>query len=64
MLQHGLINDSVESYDHNVYTGVIPIESDHAIVWGKVYEDYFKQIGIPEEKIHAIGTPIFDNLKL
>ena len=63
LLQHGLINDSVESYDHNVYTGVIPIESDHAIVWGKVYEDYFKQIGIPEEKIHAIGTPIFDNLK-
>jgi len=63
LLQHGLINDSVEGYDHNVYTGVIPIESDHAIVWGKVYEDYFKQIGIPEEKIHAIGTPIFDNLK-
>ena len=29
----------------------------------KVYEDYFKQIGIPEEKIHAIGTPIYDNLK-
>ena len=32
-------------------------------MWGKVYEDYFKQIGIPEEKIHAIGTPIYDNLK-
>ena len=63
LLQHGLINDSVESYDHNVYTGVIPIESDHAIVWGKVNEDYFRQIGIPEEKIHTIGTPIYDNLK-
>ena len=34
----------------------MPIESDHAIVWGKVNEDYFRQIGIPEEKIHTIGT--------
>ena len=63
LLQHGIINDSVDAYDYNVYRGVIPIESDHAIVWGKVYEDYFKQIGIPKEKIHTIGTPIFDYLK-
>ena len=63
LLQHGIINDSVDAIDYNVYRGVIPIESDHAIVWGKVYEDYFKQIGIPKEKIHTIGTPIFDYLK-
>jgi len=63
LLQHGLINDSVDAYDHNVYHGVVPIESDHAIVWGKVNEDYFRHIGIPEEKIHTIGTPIYDNLK-
>ena len=63
LLQHGLINDSVDCYDHNVCRGVVPIESDHAIVWGKVNEDYFRQIGIPEEKIHTIGTPIYDNLK-
>ena len=63
LLQHGLINDSVDGYDHNVYRGVVPAESDHAIVWGKVNEDYFRQIGIPEEKIHTIGTPIYDNLK-
>ena len=63
LLQHGLINDSVDAYDHNVYRGVVPIESDHAIVWGKVNEDYFRRIGIPEEKIHTVGTPIFDNLK-
>ena len=63
LLQHGMINDSADAYDYNVYRGVIPIESDHAIVWGKVYEDYFKQIGIPKEKIHTIGTPIFDYLK-
>ena len=63
LLQHGLITDSVDSYDHNVYHGVVPTESDHAIVWGKVNEDYFRHIGIPEEKIHTIGTPLFDNLK-
>ena len=63
LLQHGLINDSVDCYGHNVCRGVVPIESDHAIVWGKVNEDYFRQIGIPEEKIHTIGTPIYDNLK-
>jgi len=63
LLQHGLINDSVDAYDYNVYRGVVPIESDHAIVWGKVNEDYFRCIGIPEEKIHTVGTPIFDNLK-
>ena len=51
MLQHGLFNDC-DSYEHNVYTGVVPIESDHTIVWGKIYEDYFKHIGIPEKKIH------------
>jgi len=63
LLQHGLINDSVDAYDYNVYHGVVPIESDHAIVWGKVNEDYFRRVGIPEEKIHTIGTPIFDKLK-
>ena len=62
LLQHGLFNDC-DSYEHNVYTGVVPIESDHTIVWGKIYEDYFKHIGIPEKKIHTIGTPIFDKLK-
>ena len=64
LLQHGLISDSVDSYDHNVYHGVVPIESDHAIVWGKVNEDYFRHIGISEEKIHTVGTPLFDNLKV
>ena len=63
LLQHGIINDSVEAYDYNVYRGVIPIESDHAVVWGKTYEDYFKKLGIKEEKIHRLGTPIYDNLK-
>ena len=63
LLQHGLINDSIEGYEHNVANGVIPIESDGGIVWGKVNENYLKKIGIPSEKIHTLGTPLFDNLQ-
>ncbi len=63
LLQHGLINDSIEGYEHNVANGVIPIESNGGIVWGKVNENYLKEIGISSEKIHTLGTPLFDNLK-
>ena len=63
LLQHGLINDSIEGYEHNVANGVIPIESNGGIVWGKVNENYLKKIGISFEKIHTLGTPLFDNLK-
>jgi len=63
LLQHGLINDSIEGYEHNVANGVIPIESNGGIVWGKVNENYLKKIGISSEKIHTLGTPLFDNLK-
>jgi len=63
LLQHGLINDSIEGYEHNIANGVIPIESNGGIVWGKVNENYLKNIGISSEKIHTLGTPIFDNLK-
>ena len=63
LLQHGLINDSIEGYEHNVANGVIPIESNGGIVWGNVNENYLKKIGISSEKIHTLGTPLFDNLK-
>jgi hypothetical protein len=63
LLQHGLINDSIEGYEHNVANGVIPIESNGGIVWGKINENYLKKIGISSEKIHTLGTPLFDNLK-
>jgi hypothetical protein len=63
LLQHGLINDSIEGYEHNVANGVIPIESNGGIVWGKVNENYLKKIGISSEKIHTLGTPLFDNLE-
>ena len=58
-----MINDSLEGYSHNVANGVIPIESDGGIVWGKINENYLKNVGIPAEKIHTLGSPLFDNHK-
>ena len=64
LLQHGLINDSLEGYEHNVHRGVIPVESEQSIVWGKINQNYFKQIGISADRIHTLGTPIYDDLNI
>ena len=64
LLQHGLINDSLEGYEHNVHRGVIPIESEQSIVWGKINQDYFKHIGISVDRVHTLGTPIYDDLNI
>ncbi len=63
LLQHGLINDSIEGYEHNIANGVIPIESNLSIVWGNENKNYLKKIGVSKEKIHSLGTPLFDNSK-
>ena len=64
LLQHGLINDSLEGYEHNAHRGVIPIESEQSIVWGKINQDYFKHIGISADRVHTLGTPIYDDLNI
>ena len=64
LLQHGLINDSLEGYEHNVHRGVIPIESEQSIVWGKINQDYFKHIGVSADRVHTLGTPIYDDLNI
>jgi len=64
LLQHGLINDSLEGYEHNVHRGVIPIESEQSIVWGKINQDYFKHIGISADRVHTLGTPLYDDLNI
>ena len=64
LLQHGLINDSLEGYEHNAHRGVIPIESEQSIVWGKINQDYFKHIGVSADRVHTLGTPIYDDLNI
>ena len=63
LLQHGAIYDTIEGYDMNVAQGVIPLKSDNYLCWGKTTEEYSKRVGINSEKIHSIGSPIFDKLR-
>ena len=63
LIQHGLNYDTREAYDMNVAQGALPIRSDHYICWGKINEDYCKRLSIKPEKIHVIGSPIFDKVR-
>lgn len=62
LVQHGLNYDTKEGYDMNVAEGALPIKSDHYLCWGKVNEKYCKELSIKSEKIHVIGSPVFDNV--
>jgi len=63
LLQHGLNYDTKEAYDMNVAQGALPVKSDHYICWGKINEDYCKSLRIKLEKIHVIGSPVFDKVR-
>jgi len=63
LVQHGINYDTKESYDMNVAKGVLPIESDHFLCWGKTGEEFSRSMSINPEKIHSIGSPIFDRLR-
>ena len=59
--QHGLIFDTKEALQMNMHHGIIPRISDYSIVWGGVDYEYRKNIGISEETIFTVGSPIYDN---
>ena len=63
LVQHGVNYDTKESYDMNVTQGALPLKSDYFLCWGKVTEKYSKSLGMKSEKIHSIGSPIFDKLR-
>ena len=63
LVQHGVNYDTKQSYDMNVTQGALPLKSDYFLCWGKVTEKYSKGLGIKSEKIHSIGSPIFDKLR-
>jgi len=62
LVQHGINYDTKESYDMNAAKGALPIESDHFLCWGKTGEEFSRSMSINPEKIHSIGSPIFDRL--
>ena len=63
LLQHGINYDTREGYDMNIAQGGLPVKSNHYLCWGKINENYCKSLGIKSEKIHSIGSPIFDRLR-
>ena len=63
LVQHGVNFNTKEGYDMSVCKGVLPIKSDHFLCWGKITEEYAKNLGIKSEKIHSIGSPLFDKVK-
>ena len=63
LVQHGLNYDTKMAYDMNVAQGALPIKSDHYLCWGKINEDYCQELSIKSEKIHVVGSPVFDKVK-
>ncbi|SVD49105.1 uncharacterized protein METZ01_LOCUS401959, partial [marine metagenome] len=63
LVQHGLNYDTKMAYDMNVAQGALPMKSDHYLCWGKINEDYCKELSIKSEKIHVVGSPVFDKVK-
>jgi len=63
LLQHGLFFDSgvKGAYEMNKFQGVYPIDADEIIVWGEIEKKHQIASGTPEDKIHVLGTPLFDN---
>ena len=62
LLQHGLYADSIDSVSQNDFSGVLPRYSDDFLVWGKVIEEYTKNIQFLETEIKAIGSPSYDSI--
>ena len=57
LFQHGVgAFDSKKSDIINEFTGSMPIESDKFIIWGNAMKKYSLQFGIPENKIHVLGS--------
>lgn len=63
LLQHGLFFDSRTkgAYEMNKFQGVYPVDANEIIVWGEIEKNHQILAGITEKKIHALGSPLFDD---
>lgn len=62
LVQHGINYNTKESYDMNVAKGALPIKSDYYLCWGKISGEYSKKMKIKSEKVHPIGSAVFDSV--
>lgn len=61
LLQHGMGYDTTEIPEKiRQLAGSIPIISSIFFAWGNPTKHYLKNIGIPENKIKVVGSPIHD----
>lgn len=61
LLQHGLGYDTPELPKEVRYlAGGVPIDSSKMVVWGESTARYLKKIGISDNKIEILGSPIHD----
>ena len=64
LLQHGVYYDTKEAKEKNLSQGLYPIKSDKFLIWGRVSENYLKNIDIIEpKKLKIIGHPKYDSWK-
>ena len=62
LVQHGINYNTKESYDMNVAKGALPIKSDYYLCWGRISGEYSKKMAIKSEKVHPIGSAVFDSV--
>ena len=62
LVQHGINYNTKESYDMNVAKGALPIKSDYYLCWGRISGEYSKKMAIKSEKVHPIGSAVFDGV--
>ena len=63
LLQHGLIFDTEEGKNVNIYHGALGQKSDYQLVWGEIDYQYRKNLGFNPEKIIRIGSPSYDDVQ-
>ena len=64
LLQHGVYYDTKEAKEKNLSQGLYPIKSDKFLIWGRVSENYLKNIDIIDpKKLKIIGHPKYDSWK-
>ena len=62
LLQHGLYYDSIESFEHNKFIGILPFNSDIIACWGESFSSSLLKWGFPPEKIRIVGSPSYDDI--
>ncbi len=63
LLQHGYFFDdeSVGTYEMNLFQGVFPIASDQFLVWGNIERDHQIRAGISDKIVYPLGSLYYDD---